>query len=348
MKSKRITITGHNRGELSLMSCDSGKPLAERILFHLNKIIKKNNPNSELELVRSQEITFANSEIKTVVNDNIRGADLYIVQAVDDPSSSKSINDNLLALLTAINAAYQSDADSITVISPQFPYSRQERKKTREGLSAKQIASFLEISGANRVITLDIHAEAIQGFFNKAKLEDLHASNTIINYFQENFSCDNLVVAAADVGGAEKARFYSGRLHTNMAIVDKARDYSKESVVESMRLVGNVSGKDVLIPDDMISTGGTIVNAAKLLKHHGAEDIYVACSLPFFNEPALDIIQEAYDKGNIKCVMGTDAVFWGEKFVKKTPWYIEVSIAPLFAQVIYNINTKRSVSELLK
>ena len=122
----------------------------------------------------------------------------------------------------------------------------------------------------------------------------------------------------------------------------------QQSVVESMRLVGDVSGKNVLIPDDMISTGGTIVNAAKLLKKHKAKDIYVACSLPFFNHPALELIEEAYKEGYIKCIMGTDAVFWGEQFCKKHPWYKEVSIAPLFAQVIYNINTRQSVSELLK
>jgi ribose-phosphate pyrophosphokinase len=348
MKASRVSVGGHNRGELSLMSCESGRPLAERILEYLNRIITKDNPNSELQLVQTEEVTFANGEIKTVINDNIRGADLYIVQAIDDPNSEKSINDNLMALLTAINAAYQSDADSITVISPQYPYSRQERKKTREGLTAKQIASFIEMSGADRMITLDIHAEAIQGFFNRAKLEDLHASNTLIEFFQNKFSSENLVVVAADVGGAEKARYYSGRLHTDMAIVDKARDYSRQSEVESMRLVGNVAGKDVLIPDDMISTGGTIVNAAKLLKHHQAHDIYVTCSLPFLNDPATERIQQAYEEGEIKCVMGTDAVFWGDQFIKDTPWYAEVSIAPLFAQVIYNINSKRSVSELLK
>jgi len=348
MKSSRVSAKGHTRGELSLMTCESGRPLAQRILQYLNKIIQKENPDLELELVNSEEITFANGEIKAVINDNIRGADVYIVQAADDPQSDKSINDNLMALFTAVNAAYQSDANSVTIISPQFPYSRQERKKARESLTAKQIASFMEISGADRVITLDIHAEAIQGFFNRAKLEDLHASNTLIKYFTSKFSTDNLVVAAADIGGAEKARYYSGRLHTDMAIVDKARDYSRQSVIESMRLVGNVAGKDVLMPDDMIGTGGTMVNAARLLKKHDAKNIYVACSMPFFNPPAIDIITEAYENGEIACVMGTDAVFWGEEFVKNTPWYDEVSIAPLFAQVIYNINTKRSVSELLR
>jgi ribose-phosphate pyrophosphokinase len=349
MKSVRYTIGQQSRGELALMTCESGRPFAKRIIKNLNKLIKKDYPKSSgMSLVNSDEITFANGELKTIIHDNIRGADVYIVQSVDDPLSKKSINDNLIALLTAINAAYQSDADSITVILPQYPYSRQERKKTREGITAKQVASFLEMSGANRVITLDIHAEAIQGFFNQAKLEDLHASTTLIKYFKGKFASKNLIVAAADVGGAEKARFYSNRLHTDMAIVDKARDYSRSSVVESMRLVGNVSGKDVLIPDDMISTGGTIVNAARLLKLHNAKKIYIACSLPFFNHPALEILQDAYEQGDIDCVMGTDAVFWGEKFNKETLWYHEVSIAPLFAQVIYNINTKHSVSELLR
>jgi ribose-phosphate pyrophosphokinase len=207
MKSVRYTAGGQNRGELAIMACNSGLELAKRIVKNLNKIIKQKTPKSGLTLVDSEEITFANGEIKTVVNDNIRGADLYIVQAMDDPMSEKSINDNLLSLLTAINAAYQSDADSITIILPQYPYSRQERKKTREGITAKQVASFLEISGADRVITLDIHAEAIQGFFNTAKLEDLHASNTLIQSFRKKFSPEKLIVAAADVGGAEKARY---------------------------------------------------------------------------------------------------------------------------------------------
>jgi len=189
MKATRYNARGANRGELAIMTCESGKPLAKRIVKQLNRIIKKENPKSSgLSIVNTQEVTFANGEIKTVIKDNIRGADLYIVQCVDDPLSKKSINDNLFALFTALNAAFQSDADSITAILPQYPYSRQERKKTRESLTAKQVASFLEISGANRVITLDIHAEAIQGFFNRAKLEDLHASNTLIRYFKKNFS----------------------------------------------------------------------------------------------------------------------------------------------------------------
>lgn len=348
MSTTSISKKKGERGALSIMACLSGRPLAERIISSLNTIIQKSTDDSPLRLINTEEVTFANGEIKTVINENIRGDDHYIVQCVDDPKSKKSINDNLMALFTATNAAFQSDADSITVVLPQYPYSRQERKKTREGITAKQIARFLEASGADRVITLDVHSEAIMGFFNYAKLEDLHASQTIIDHFKSRYGTDDLVITAADVGGAEKARFYSKQLQTDFAIVDKARDYSKSSTIESMRLVGNVSGKTVLIPDDMISTGGTIINAARLLKEKGARAVYAACSLPFFNKPAVERLDKASAEGLIARIIGTDAVFQGEDFTKQHDWYDEVSIAPLFAKVIYHINTKRSVSELLK
>ena len=154
MKLFRYRSHISNRGELCLIACESGRSLAKKILKHLNTIIEADSPDTKLTLVNTKEITFANGEIKTIIKENIRGADVYIVQAVDDPQSQKSINDNLMALLTAVNAAYQSDADSITAVCPQFPYSRQERKKTREGITARQIACFLESSGADRVITL--------------------------------------------------------------------------------------------------------------------------------------------------------------------------------------------------
>ncbi len=339
------------RGALSISACESGRLLAERIIFFLNKALEKEGVSGKeerLRLTETDEITFPNGEIKTVITENIRGDDHYIVQCFDDPLSNKSINDNLMALLTAVNAAYQSDADSITVIIPQYAYSRQERKKTREGITAKQIAQFLEVSGANRLITLDVHAEAIMGFVTSARMEDLHASHTLIKHFKSNYKTDNLVIASADVGGAEKARFYSKVLQTGLAIVDKARDYSKISTVESMRLVGDVEGKDVLIPDDMISTGGTMINAGRLLREKGARDIYVTCSLPFFNGRAEELFTKAYSEGLIAKVIGTDAVIHGDKFLKDNPWYDEVSIAPLFAKVIYHINTKKSVSELLR
>ena len=186
------------------------------------------------------------------------------------------------------------------------------------------------------------------GFFSSARFEDLHASQILIDHFLSHYKRDNLIITAPDVGGAEKARFYSKTLEVDLAIVDKARDYTKAGVIESMRLVGNVKDKDVLLPDDMISTGGTIVNAIKLLKEQGAKNIYVACSLPFFNGEAKELLNKSYQDGSLTKVIATDAVIHGKKFIKENPWYDEVSIAPLFAGVIHNINAKRSVSELLR
>jgi len=338
-----------SRGAMTLLACESGRPFAERVVESLNNIVTQSVYKEQFTLKDTNEIWFPNGEIKTVINENLRGDDVYIIQLLDDPKSKKTINDNYFALFTAINAAYQSDADSITAVIPQFAYSRQERKKTREGITAKQIAMFLESSGADRVITLDLHSEAIQGFFNRAKMEDLHASRTLINFIKkEKLFTNPIVVTGPDVGSAERARFYSKKLSTEFAVVDKVRDYSKISEIESMRLVGDVDGKDVLIVDDMISTGGTLVNAAKLLKEKGAQKIVALCALPFFNGPAVERLQKAYDEKLFSAIVGTDAVFHGEGFIEKNSWYREVSVAPLFAQVIYNINRKRSVSELLR
>ena len=339
-----------NRGTLTLLACNSGKKFAERIINGLNKIAREEKEHKKYHLHDTDEIVFPNGEVKVVINESVRGGDLYVIQCIDDPLSDRSVNDNLMTLVTAIHAAYQADPDHITVVIPQYPYSRQERRKTREAMSAKLIAQLLENVGAERVLTLDIHAEAIQGFFNYTRLEDMHASGEILDFIKNNLKLDhkNLVVTGPDVGSAEKARHYSKRLGTDMAIVDKARDYSIPGKVESMRLVGEVKNKNVLIVDDMIATGGTLLHAASLLKERGAQDIYVAISLPFFNGNAVERIERAYQDGIIKLVIGTDAVFWGEAFVQNTPWYREVSVAPLFAHVIYNINKKLSVSQLLR
>ncbi len=339
-----------NRGALCIMACESGRNFAERIITHLNKCAQEDGLEAQYRLHPTDEIVFPNGEVKVVINEYIRGDDVYIIQCIDDPLRDRSVNDNLMALVTAIHAAYQSDPDHITAVIPQYPYSRQERRKTREAITAKLVANMIEDAGAQRVLTLDIHSEAIQGFFNFTKLEDMHASGEIMNYLLNTLKLDtsNLVVTGPDVGSADRARHYSKALGTDLAIVDKARDYSKVGVVESMRLVGDVKDKNVLIVDDMIATGGTLLHAAALLKEKGAKDIYVAVSLPFFNGNAVERIDRAYQDGLIKLVIGTDAVFWGEAFVENTPWYQEVSVAPLFARVIYNINKKRSVSKLLR
>ncbi len=335
------------RGKVSLLTCNSGKPLGKRIFKNLLSIYSKNNESNEPKFVPSDEVIFANGEVKTVINKNIRGDDLYILQCVDDPLSDRSINDNLMALFTAIDAAYQSDVDNITAVIPQYPYSRQERKKAREGVSAKLVAQFLEYSQAIRVITVDVHAEAIGGFFRKIKFENLHASRIIINYFNKYYPNIPLIVVAPDVGSAPRARFFSKEFKSDLAIIDKERNYAAGGDIESMRLVGNVKGQNIFMGDDIIATGSTLINACSLLKEHGAKDIYLSCTFPFFNGKAVEKFNKAYNNNIIKKVIGTDCVFRGEQFIKNHEWYEEVSVAPLIAKVIYNINRKISVSRLL-
>jgi len=340
--------SANHRGRLSLLACESGKRFASRVHNHLTEIVKVVDGETISAARESKEITFANGEIKSTIDENIRGDDCYIIQCMDDPLSDRTVNDNYMALLTAIHAAHHSDADCITAVIPQFPYSRQERKKGRESITARLIASHLEDAGARRVITLDVHAEAIAGFFQHALLEDLHASKEIISFFRGTTKSEDLCVVAPDTGGANMARYYSNQFACAFAIVDKARDYTKASVVESMRLVGNVEGKTVVMPDDLVATGGTLINACRLLKENGAQKVYVACSLPFFNGPAIERLDKGYEEGLFEMVVGTDAVWHGDGFAAEHPWYREVSVARLFAQVIFNINRRRSVSELLR
>ena len=164
----------------------------------------------------------------------------------------------------------------------------------------------------------------------------------------DKYKLDDFMVVAPDIGSAARGRLYSKFFGNKpMAIIDKVRDYSKASTIADMTLVGDVSGKDIFMGDDLISTGGTLINACKKLKDKGALDIYLSCTFPFFNNRAYDKFSKAYEEGVFKKLLGTDCVFWGEEFAKENEWYDEVSVARLFANIIYNINTKQSISELL-
>jgi len=338
----------NTRGRLCLIACRSGREFTKRIIEELDKIYAQDQTLDRFQFTSSDEVVFANREVKTVVNDSVRGQDIYVVQCVDDPMApDRSVNDNLMAVCTAINAAYNSDAASVTVVLPQFPYARQERKKTRESITAQQVARFLETSGANRIITIDIHSEAIEGFLWRAHLDNLHAHRVISSYFRQHIAIPNMIVVAPDVGSADRGRTYAGALGTGLAIVDKERNYEQPSTIKRMNLVGDVRGKNVFMGDDLVATGGTLLNAARLCKDKGAEKIFFACTLPFLSGKACDMFDEAARVGLFDSVIGTDAVFRGPEFVAQHPWYHEVSVAPLFARVIHNINVKHSVSALL-
>lgn len=340
-----------DRGELAIISCLAGFPLANRVIEHINRLLSdKDQPT--ISIVDSQEVLFSNKEIKTVINKPIRGSDVYIIQLFDDPVHpswpKNSINDNLMALFTAINAAKNSDADCITAIIPQFPYSRQEKRLCREAITAKLAVDFLELSGADRIITLDIHSPAIAGFFQQAKFDNIEAKNIIIQKVKDLYHKDNIVVVSPDVGGISRAKKYASMLNVKLALFYKQRDYDKKSTIAETLLIGDVSGKDILLIDDMVATGGSFLKAIELLKKNNAKNIYLAASMPFFNDNSHIKFKQAYEEGLFTKFIGTDAVFHGEDFINDNPWYEEVSIAPLLANVIYNINNRLSISPLLE
>ncbi len=340
---KHLSNIAAPRHPLKILALESGRTFANKICDHL----KKND--SSISISPSKEITFANGEFKYIVSESIRGADVYIVQLIDDPLSKKSVNDNLMALACAINAAYYSDAHSITAVIPQFPYARQDKRKGREPITARIVGDLLHRAGATRAITLDIHSEAIEGFFAELKLENLHMGRLLIEYVKAELLSENLMVVAPDVNSAKRGGFFAKALDTELAIIAKSRDYAKISVIDSMRLVGNVSGRNILICDDMLATGGTLLNACQLLKNEGAQRIYAAVALPFFNADAAKKFAKAYTQKEklFDGIIGSNAV--NRKPIFSTyPWYHEIDVTKLFADVIYNLTRNASVSELLE
>jgi ribose-phosphate pyrophosphokinase len=327
------------------MLCESGKEFGKRIYNQLAPLCRNRGIN--FKLLESEEIWFKNGEVKSVIREPIRGDDVYIVQLLNDPLSERSVNDNFIAFLTAVDAAHQSDAGKITALLPQFPYARQERRKEREGITAKIASRIMEDTGVSRLITIDVHSDAVGGFFDTAKMENLHASKAITEELNRIYSSGDFVVVAPDTGGTDRARFYAKKMGKDFAIIYKARDYSKISTIDVMKLIGEVEGRDVFVVDDMVDTGGTIVNACQLLKDHGAKRVVVACTFPFLSGDGVEKMQKAYENGLIDVVIGSDAVFRGGDFIKQEEWYREVSVADLFANVIYNINQNKSISVLL-
>ena len=337
------------RGTLSIISCGSGRPFALKVFRYLKQIIREGKTREDVRFILTKETHFSNTEVKAEILESIRGCDAYIIQDVENSVTGFSVDQNLRSLNTMVDAAWRSDAEYITAILPVFPYSRQDKSISREGVSAANVAQEIESYKANRVITLDIHNTAIAGFFRLAKFENLHASKNLIAFIRKNVDCRNLIVIAPDLGGSKRAEYYASQLKTDLGFLYKKRDYSMPNTVAESVLQGDVKGKDVLLIDDMVDTAGTLVSSVRMLKEkEGAKNIYFACSLPLFNHPAVERLNEAYEKGYIKAVIGTDAVYHGEGFCLKNPWYKQVSVAKYFARVIYNINHYRSISELLK
>jgi len=299
---------------------DLAKRIAKYIKCEMGELIIKKFPDDELWVK---------------INENVRGTDCFIIQ-----STSAPVNENLMELLMMIDAFRRSSAKRITAVIPYYGYARQDRKdQPRVAISAKLVANLLTSAGANRIIAMDLHAPQIQGFFD-IPCDHLQAEPMLSRHFQK-MKLDNLVICASDMGGVKMARSFAERLGSTVAIVDKRRHGSHH--VEALNLIGEVEGKNVLIPDDMISTGGTMVEAASFLKNKGAKDIYACCTHSVLSGPAVEKLKNSL----IKEVMVTDTIPLSEaaKAVKKIK---VVSVSEVFGEAIRSIHNETSVSKLFR
>ncbi|HNY98945.1 MAG TPA: ribose-phosphate diphosphokinase, partial [Rectinema sp.] len=264
-----------------------------------------------------------------------------------------SVNDHIFNLFVAIDAAMQAGAAEISLVLPIYPYSRQHKKKGREGLTAARIGKMLESLGVDRIITLDIHSKEIENAFDRLRMENLHASFQIIEKLTSiiDIAKEDIVVLAPDTGAVDRNKFYANALQKPLALLYKERDYSKitksaaETNISEMRLLGNVSNKVVFMADDMIGTGGTLIKAMRYLKELGASKVICAVSLPIFSANAIDEFDAAYKEGLFYRVIGTNAIYHNELLKKE--WYIQSDVTGLFAQVISLLHHDRSLSSLL-
>ncbi len=277
---------------------------------------------------------FTDGEIQVNIDQNVRGSDAFVVQSTSFPA-----NDNMMELLIMIDALKRASATRITAVLPYFGYARQDRKdKPRVPITAKLVANLLTRAGANRVLTIDLHAGQIQGFFD-IPLDHLYAVNTFVEYFSTK-KLENIVVVSPDVGGIKMARAYAKRLKAHLAIVDKRRINDRQA--EVMNILGEVSGKNVVIVDDIVATAGSLVEAAAALRNAGALDIYAAITHPVLCGPAIERISGSV----IKELVVTNTIAIEEsKIVDKIK---VLSVAPLIANAIKRIHNEESISILFE
>ena len=300
------------------------------------ELSKKIAQNLKLKLVNSNIKRFADGEIYAEINENIRGNSIFVIQSISTPA-----NDNLMELLICIDALRRSSAKNITAVIPYFGYARQDRKVVpRTAISAKLVSNLITNAGAHRIVTVDLHAGQIQGFFD-IPVDNLFSTPIFSKHIKKYISNKNIICVAPDVGGVERARALGQKLNVGLAIVDKRRPAPGKSQV--MNIIGNVKGKNCLLVDDIIDSGGTIVNAAKALEEKGAKDVYVYVTHGVLSGNAVEQINNS----KIKKLILTDTIDNSNK-IKKSSKIVVLSISNLMAEAIKRISNSTSVSDLFK
>jgi ribose-phosphate pyrophosphokinase len=305
---------------LKIVSGTANLPLAESIAQYCGVGL------TECEVSR-----FADGEVKVQINENVRGSDLFIIQPTNPPA------ENLLELLIMLDASRRASAKRITAVIPYYGYARQDRKdQPRVAITAKLIANLITQAGANRIITMDLHASQLQGFFDLPH-DHLYASQIFYDFFRAK-GVDNIVAVSGDVGSIKMARAFAKKLKCGLAIIDKRRPNDNQA--EVMNIIGDVEGKNVVLRDDLVDTGGTLVQGAEALKQHGALDIYACVTHGVLSGNACERIQDSA----ISETVVTDTIYRSQS--KLPPKFTVLSTAEMFGEAIRRIWHEESVSKL--
>ena len=310
---------------MKILTGNSNKNLSSKISKYLKN-----------KLVNSSIRKFSDGEIYIEINENIRGNSIFIIQGISSPA-----NDNLMELLLCIDALKRSSAKNITAVIPYFGYARQDRKVVpRTSISAKLVSNLITKAGADRIVTVDLHAGQIQGFFD-IPVDNLFSTPIFARHIKRKIKSKNLICVAPDVGGVERTRALGRKLDVGLAIIDKRRPAPGKSQV--MNVIGNVKGKTCIITDDIIDSGGTIVIAAEALIKRGAKEVYVYVTHGVLSGEAVEKIK----KSKIKNLVVTDTIDNSDK-VKKSRNIEVLSISNLLAEAMRRISNSTSVSDLFK
>ena len=302
---------------IEILAGNSNRPLAEAIAAEL-----------KLPLSNAEVGKFSDGEISVTLPQTVRGKDVFIIQSTSIP-----VNDNLMELLIMIDALKRASAGRITAVIPYFGYARQDRKaKARDPISAKLVADLIATAGADRVLTMDLHAAQIQGFFN-VPVDHLYASNVFVPYIQ-SLNLEDLVIATPDVGGSKRASSYSKYLHVPLVLCHKTR--AKANQVESIQIIGDVEGKNVVLVDDIVDTAGTICKAADVMFEAGAKSVRAIASHCVMSGPA----PERVTNSKLEEIVFTNSI----PFSKDCPKLKQLSIAPIFAETIRRVMSNESIS----
>ena len=312
------------RGKLSVISGRSNQVLAANIAKTLG-----------IELTACDVRRFSDGELSVEIQENVRGHDVFVVQSTSTPG-----NDHIMELLIIIDALRRASAERITAVIPYFGYARQDRKtKPRVAITAKLVADIIVNAGAHRVLTMDLHAGQIMGFFN-VPVDNLYARPLLLNYLKELVVDEKVCIVSPDAGGVARARAYAKKLNASLAIIDKRRAQPNE--VAEMNVVGDVKDKVAIIVDDMVDTGGTLVKAAEALISNGAKKIYACCSHAVLSGGA----KEALPKSLISQVVVTDSIHHSDLKEGNSEWIIRLPASGLIGEAIRRIHSDDSVSLL--